>query len=66
MARFNEKYIDLTKFEEPELKNAGMLLVSFITDEEQEKLRCDWNAKGGYEVIPFWKFALENISVSYK
>lgn len=66
MAKFNENFVDLTKFEESDLMNAGMLLVSFITEEEQERLRHDWNARGGYEAVPFWKYALDNISVYYK
>ncbi len=65
MAKLNENLVDLTKFEESDLMNAGMLLISFLADEELTKLRKDWNEKGGYEVIPFWKYALDNVKVSY-
>ena len=62
MAKLNENFV---VFEESDLMNAGMLLVSFLTDEELAKLRKDWDEKGGYEVIPFWKYALDNVKVTY-
>lgn len=36
-----------------------------LSKEEHEKLINDWKAAGGSEMIPFWKFAFENIEVFY-
>lgn len=66
MANFNKSFVDVTKFKESDLMNAGMTLLSFLSDEEYSKLRKDWDENGGYEKIHLWKYALDNIEVLYR
>lgn len=66
MAKFNNEIYDISKLEENDYKQAGMYLQAILSKEDLEKLRVDWNNSGGYEVIPWWKFAFDNIKVEYK
>lgn len=47
-------------------QDCGIYLQACLSKEEHEKLLEDWKAAGGFEVIPLWKFAFENIEVSYR
>lgn len=46
-------------------QDCGIYLQACLSKEEHEKLLEDWKAAGGIGVIPLWKFAFENIEVSY-
>lgn len=41
-----------------------MYLASCIPTKERDKLREAWSEYGGYEVIPWYKWVLQNVSVS--
>lgn len=67
MAKFNNEIIT---DDEKQRKNAkqecGIYLQFCLTKEELEKLKEDWKKAGGYKAIPWWKFAFDNIKVSYE
>ena len=65
MAKINEEIFDINALSEKDLSLMGVYLESLLTSEEFEKLKADWNAAGGFKIIPLWKFALDNIKVSY-
>lgn len=66
MAKFNDKIItDDKHLREKSMKECGMYLQSCLSDGELEDLKEDWKEAGGREVIPWWKFAFDNIKVSY-
>ena len=67
MAQFNNEIItDDERLREKAKQECGMYLQACLAKEELEKLKKDWNAEGGFKVIPWWKFAFNNITVSYK
>lgn len=67
MAKFNNEIItDDEKVREIAMKECGMYLQSCLSAWELEDLKEDWKEAGGYEAIPWWKFAFDNIKVSYK
>lgn len=67
MAQFNNEIItDDEMLREKAKQECGVYLQACITKEELEKLKKDWNAAGGFKVIPWWKFAFDNITVSYR
>lgn len=67
MAQFNNEIItDDEKLREKAKQECGMYLQSCLTSKELERLKADWNAIGGFKAIPWWKFAFDNIAVSYK
>lgn len=66
MAKFNEEIFDLNALNEKDLAYIGVCLEALLTKEELDKLKQDWKNIGGFETIPLWKFALNNISVSYR
>lgn len=67
MAQFNNEVItDNKELREKAMEQCGMYLQSCLTSDELDKLKADWNAAGGFKVIPWWKFAFHNITVSYK
>lgn len=57
---FNEDYRDVAP------KECACFLFECLKEEEKKKLKEDWNNAGGYKVIPWWKWCLDNINVSYK
>ena len=66
MAKFNDELITCNNdIKEKQMKECGMFLQACLSKEENEKLHADWEAAGGFEVTPWWKFAFDNISVSY-
>ena len=66
MARFNNEIItDDEKIKEKAMQECGVYLQACLPSEEYKKLLEDWQAGGGFETIPLWKFAFENIKVSY-
>lgn len=67
MARFNDEIItDEEKLRETSMKECGMYLQACLSEGELEDLKEDWNEAGGYKAIPWWKFAFDNIKVSYE
>lgn len=67
MAEFNkdliaESYLD----DETKKMECAMFLQGCLTTQEHEKLKDDWNKNGGFEVIPFWKYVFENVSIRYE
>ena len=65
MAKFNNEIItDDEKARENAMKKCGMYLQSCLSAGELEDLKEDW--RGGYEAISWWRFAFDNINVSYK
>lgn len=66
MAKFNEEIFDLNKLGEKDLAYIGVCLEALLTKEELDKLKQDWNNIGGFKTISLWRFALNNIDVSYK
>lgn len=66
MAKFNNEIItDDKELREKAKQECGIYLQSCLTSEELGRLKADWNAAGGFKVIPWWKFAFDNITVSY-
>lgn len=66
MARFNNEIItDDEKLREKAKRECGMYLQACLTAGELEDLKEDWKEAGGFKVIPWWKFAFDNIKVSY-
>lgn len=66
MAKFNNEIItNDEKLRETAMKECGMYLQSCLPEEELEKLKEDWKEAGGFKVVPWWKFAFDNIKVSY-
>ena len=67
MAKFNNEIItDDKKQRENAMKECGMYLQSCLSAGELEDLKEDWREAGGYKAIPWWRFAFDNIKVSYK
>ncbi len=56
---FSDEYKDVAP------KECASYLVECLSEEERTKLSEDWNKAGGYKVIPWWKWCLENIEVKY-
>ena len=66
MAKFNNEMItDDEKLRKKAMKECGMYLLSCLSAGELEDLKEDWNEAGGLKVVPWWKFAFDNIKVSY-
>jgi hypothetical protein len=67
MAQFNNEVItEDERLREKAMKECGMYLQSCLSAGELEDLKEDWKEAGGFKVIPWWKFAFNNITVSYK
>lgn len=67
MAQFNNEIItEDERLREKAMKECGMYLQSCLSAGELEDLKEDWKEAGGFKVIPWWKFAFNNITVSYK
>ena len=67
MAKFNSEIItDDEKARENAMKECGMYLQCCLLAGELEDLKEDWREAGGYKAIPWWRFAFDNIKVSYK
>lgn len=45
-------------------KWGGIFLTNCISDEDRQRLNDKWNEVGGYHVIPWHKWVLQNVSVS--
>lgn len=41
-----------------------MFISCCLTEDEEQSLKEAWNKQGGYKVIPWWKFVMENTKVS--
>lgn len=66
MAVLNKDYFSEEAYNDEKVHmELAMHLIGFLTNEELDKLKEDWKANGGLETMPCWKFALENIKVSY-
>lgn len=66
MARFNDEIItDDEKIREKSMKECGMYLQACLPENELKNLKEEWKRVGGYKTIPLWKYAFENIKVSY-
>lgn len=65
MAKFNEEIFDVNALTEKDLSYIGVYLQALLTKEELNKLKQDWKSISSFETIPLWKFALDNIDVSY-
>lgn len=66
-AKFNNEIItDGEKAREIAMKECGMYLQACLSAGELEDLKEDWREAGGREAIPWWKFAFDNIKVSYE
>ena len=46
-------------------KECALFLVECLYKKKKAKLKEDWNNAGGYKVIPWWKWCLDKIDVSY-
>lgn len=66
MAKFNVEIYDLIKLEDSDYKQAAVYLQALLSKEELSRLKEDWDANGGYHVIPLWKYVFDNVTVSYK
>lgn len=66
MAKFNNDVFNTDALSDRDKMTAGIYLQALLTTEELEKLEDDWNKNGGYQVVPFWKFAFDNIQVKYE
>lgn len=67
MAKFNNEIItDNEKVRENMMKECGMYLQACLSAGELDDLKEDWKEAGGVKAIPWWKFAFDNIKVSYK
>lgn len=64
MANFNTDNIN-DKFKETASIECGLYLSSCLSEQELNELKEDWNKAGGHKVIPWWKWCLDNIQVSY-
>lgn len=66
MAKFNNNEITSDEKErEKATKECGMYLQACLSEDELKELKEDWNQAGGYKVVSWWKFAFDNIKVSY-
>lgn len=61
--------LNLEDFSEEYRKTAQMecslYLVSCLDKDTQTQLKKDWNEAGGVKVIPYWKWCMEHIDVTY-
>lgn len=46
-------------------KECSVYLSACLTKEDEAKMREDWNKAGGFKEIPWWKWCMEHITVSY-
>lgn len=56
---FNKDYQDIAP------KECAIFLYECLTENEKKQIKEDWNEAGGYKVIPWWKWCMNNINVSY-
>lgn len=56
---FSEEYREKAPLE------CSAYLCSCLDKDTQMQLRNDWKEAGGVKVIPFWKYCMEHIEVSY-
>lgn len=64
MAKFNVdafsgEYKDVAPME------CATFLVECLSEKEKVKLKEDWNKAGGFKVVPWWKWCVDNIDVRY-
>lgn len=43
----------------------ALYLYECLEDDKKEQIKNDWNNIGGVNVIPWWKWCMEHIEVSY-
>lgn len=65
MAKFNKDIFDVDALSQHDKEMIGVYLEALITSEELKMLKSDWKEQGGINNIPLWKFAFDNIKVSY-
>lgn len=56
---FSEKYKKIAPME------YALYLFYCLDKNVQMQLKKDWNEAGGVKVIPFWKWCMEHIDISY-
>lgn len=56
---FSDEYKDVAP------KECALFLFECLTKEEQIRLKENWNKAGGHTIIPWWKWCIDNIDVSY-
>lgn len=56
---FSEKYKKIAPME------CALYLFYCLDKDVQIQLKKDWNEAGGVKVIPFWKWCMEHIDISY-
>lgn len=57
---FSEEYKEVAP------KECAAYLIECVSKEDKEELKEKWQAAGGYKVIPWWKWCLDNIEVNVK
>lgn len=40
-----------------------MFISVCLTEEDNEKLKSEWNKQGGHKEIPWWKFVMNNTKI---
>lgn len=59
----NLKENDFTDYNSARIET-GMYLSFCLSEEERQRLKDKWNEHGGYEVIPWYEWVLQNVSVN--
>ncbi len=54
---------DFTDYKSAKIE-IGMYLSFCLSEEEKQKLKDKWNECGGYKVIPWYEWVLQNVSVN--
>lgn len=61
--------LNVEAFSEDFRKTAPMecavYLYECLDEKEKQRIKDDWNNVGGRDVIPWWKWCMENINVTY-
>lgn len=66
MAQFNNEIIsDDETVREKAMMECGVYLQACLSKEDFDKLKVAWENAGGFKEIPWWKFAFDNITVSF-
>lgn len=47
-------------------KEAAVYLSACFSEKELEKIKENWNKEGGYKVIPWYKYLLNHLTVTYE
>ncbi len=61
--------LNVEAFSEDFRKTAPMECATYLyeclSQDSKKKIKDDWNAIGGVNVIPWWKWCMEHIDVNY-